>query len=440
MYKRDKAGKGGRKRLACLALLLCLTGCGGNPPKGIIGEAAVSVTLDEEVLAEAEGCFRYLWEQVQTDEASGAYGMVRDRYPGAKNVSSIAATGFALASIPYGIRKNWISEEEGRQRAEKTLETLLSLDHEKGFLYHFVNMLNGEPATGSELSVIDTGILLCGAIVAGEYFGGSVQEKALELYGRVEWEYFLDGSRNMFYMSRSPEGEFTGHWDVYAEQLILYVLSAGAPTYPLDSAPYYAFGRLEGRYGEHAFIHSWFGSIFTYQYSHAFVDFRGLKDKKGTDWFQNSVEASLAARQFCIDQQEQWETYGENAWGLTACDTRDGYNGLQGAPPSGTDNRAHVSGGTIAPAGAIGSMPFTPEESTAALKHYMTFPDLLGQYGLKDAYNLDQEWYDPDYIGIDKGISLLMIANYESGMIWELFMGNENVRRGMENLGFTEMK
>ena len=442
MYKRDKAGKGGRKRLACLtlALLLCLTGCGGNPPKGTAGEAAVPVTLEEEVLAEAEGCFRYLWEQAQTDEASGAYGMVRDRYPGAKNISSIAATGFALASIPYGIRKDWISEEEGRQRAEKTLDTLLSLEQENGFFYQFINMLNGQPATGSEVSIIDTGILLCGAIVAGEYFGGSVQEKALELYGRVDWEYFLDGSRNMFYMSRSPEGEFAGHWDVYAEQLILYVLSAGSPTYPLDSDPYYAFGRLEGKYGEHTFIHSWFGSIFTYQYSHAFVDFRGLEDEKGTDWYQNSVEATLAARQFCIDQQEQWETYGENAWGLTACDTRDGYNGLQGAPPSGTDNRAHESGGTLAPAGAIGSMPFTPEESTAALKYYMTFPDLQGQYGLKDAYNLDQNWFDSDYIGIDKGISLLMIANYESGMIWELFMGNENIRRGMENLGFTEKK
>ena len=141
MYKRDKAGKGGRKRLACLtlALLLCLTGCGGNPPKGTAGEAAVPVTLEEEVLAEAEECFRYLWEQAQTDEASGAYGMVRDRYPGAKNISSIAATGFALASIPYGIRKDWISEEEGRQRAEKTLDTLLSLEQENGFFYHFIN-------------------------------------------------------------------------------------------------------------------------------------------------------------------------------------------------------------------------------------------------------------------------------------------------------------
>ena len=435
-----KTGRSGIRRLLCLIIAgaVLLAGCGAQPAGDGPEEDVNSVVLDEEVLAEAEGCFRFLWEQAQTDEESGAYGLVRDRYPGAKNVSSIAATGFALAAIPYGAEKGWITEEEGRERAEGTMDTLLSLEHKEGFFYHFINMINGQPGTGSEVSVIDTGILLCGAITAGEYFGGEVQKKAAELYERVDWQYYLDGSRNMFYMSCSPEGKFAGHWDVYAEQLMLYVLSAGSPTHPLDSTPYYTFQRLKGKYGDYEFIHSWFGSIFTHQYSHAFVDFRGIVDEQGTDWYENSVTATLAARQFCMDEQEKWETYGENAWGLTACDTRDGYNGLQGAPPSGTDNRAHESSGTIAPAGAIGSMPFTPEDSTAALKHYRSFPELLGEYGLKDAYNLDQGWFDTDYIGIDKGISLLMIANYENGFVWNLFMKNEAVRRGLENLGFTE--
>nr|WP_296437865.1 glucoamylase family protein [uncultured Acetatifactor sp.] len=469
-----------KRRIVCLLLAgtLLLAGCGAEPPGDAAQEQGASavqdgeesknqeasvaqngeisegdgdaiaqdgeptggeapILPDQEVLEEAKGCFLYLWEQVQTDEASGAYGMVRDRYPGAKNVSSIAATGFALAAIPYGIEKGWITKEQGEERADKTMDTLLSLEQKEGFLYHFINMLNGEPGTGSEVSVIDTGILLCGAVTAGEYFGESVQEKAKELYERVDWNYFLDGSRNMFYMSCSPEGEFSGHWDVYAEQLMLYVLAAGSPTHPLDKGPYEAFGRLKGRYGEYEFIHSWFGSIFTYQFSHAFLDFRGLVDEQGTDWYQNSVTATLAARQFCIEEQDTWETYGENAWGLTACDTPEGYNGLLGAPPSGTDNRAHESSGTIAPAGAIGSMPFTPEESTAALKHYRTFPELVGEYGLKDAYNLDRNWFGQDYIGIDKGISLLMIANYEGEFVWKYFMENEAVRSGLERLGFS---
>ena len=439
-----------KKKTLCLTLAFVLfcTGCAAsgsreNPDEtggstGISEEETIPNLLDSEVEAEAEGCFRYFWELVQLEEDSGAYGMVRDRYPGARNVASIASTGFGLAAIPYGVYKGGITEAEGYERAEKTLDTLLALDHAEGFLYHFVNMLNGHPGTGSEISSVDTGILLCGALVAGEYFGNTVKEKAMELYGRVDWEFFLDPSRNLFYMAYSPEDGFSGYWDVYAEQLMLYVLGAGSPTHPVDRSVYYAFQRLKGKYGEYEFIHSWFGSIFTYQYSHAFIDFRGLVDEKGTDWYQNSVTASLAARQFCIDRQDTSETYHENSWGLTACDTPDGYNGLQGAPPSGTDNQAHESSGTIAPSGAIGSMPFMPEESTAALKNYMSYPDFLGEYGLKNAYNLDKGWFDTDYVGIDKGISLLMIANYECDFVWNLFMGNECVRQGLENLGFTE--
>lgn len=433
--------------LLCVVMLFSFVGCeasqedasqeGASQLDEIFVVEREPQQLDEDVLAEAESCFRYFWELAQTDEDSGAYGLIRDRYPGSRNVASIASTGFGLAAIPYGIEKGWITREEGEERAEKTLDTLLSLENHSGFLYHFINMLNGNRGTGSEVSVIDTGLMLCGAIVVGEYFGGAIQEKADMLYDQVDWSFYLDSSRNMFYMGYSPEDGFSGHWDVYAEQLILYVLSAGSDTYPLDKTPYYAFQRLNGQYGGYEFVHSWFGSIFTYQYSHAFVDFQGLVDERGMDWYDNSVKATLAARQFCIDQQENFAAYGPDSWGLTACDTADGYNGLLGAPPSGTDNRSHQSEGTIAPAGAIGSMPFTPEESTQALKHYYSDPQLLGEYGLKDSYNLDRNWYASDYIGIDKGISLLMIANYESGFIWKLFMQNENVQNGMVNLGFT---
>lgn len=423
--------------LLCVVCVIFLAGCGNSPafPRAQREEHS----LEEEVLAEAQGCFRYFWELAQTDEDSGAYGLIRDRYPGSRNVASIASTGFGLAAIPYGVEKGWISSEEGRERADKTLDTLLSQENYSGFLYHFINMLNGNRGTGSEVSVIDTGLLLAGAIVAGEYFGGSVQEKAKELYDRIDWGFYLDPSRNMFYMSYSPEDGFSGHWDVYAEQLILYVLGAGSDTHPIEKSTYYTFQRLEGTYGDYRFIHSWFGSIFTYQFSHAFVDFEGLADERGTDWYENSVAASLAARQYCIDQQENFAGYGPDSWGLTACDTPDGYNGLLGAPPSGTDNRAHQSDGTIAPAGAIGSMPFTPQESISALKHYSQIPQLAGEYGLKDAYNLDRNWYAQDSIGIDKGISLLMIANYENGFIWDLFMQNENVINGLTRLGFTSL-
>ena len=415
----------------CLVLLLPVVACGQEEKKE-------TNQLSETVLQEAEDSFRYLWELAQTDENTGAYGLVRDRYPGSVNMASTAATGFALAGIPYGIEKGWITEEEGRERAEKTLDTLLELENYSGFLYHFIDMKNGKHSSGSEVSVIDTAILLCGAIVAGEYFGDTVAEKAQQFYDAIDWSFYLDPENNMFYMGYSPKDGFSGHWDVYAEQLMLYVLSAGSSTHPLDKTPYYTFKRFSGRYGEHQFVHSWFGSIFTYQFSHAFIDFRGKVDEKGMDWYENSVKATLAARQYCIDNAEIFSTYGENSWGLTACDTPTGYNGLLGSAPSGSNNTAHRSNGTIAAAGAIGSMPFAPEECIAALENYRSYPDFVGKYGLKDAYNLDENWYAEDFLGIDKGISLLMIANYESDFIWDLFMQNENVQNGMNVLGFTE--
>lgn len=395
---------------------------------------------DSEVITEAEASFRYLWEQAQTKEDSRGYGLVRDRYPGNPDLASTAATGFALAAIPYAVEKEWITREEGEQRVLKTLDTILSLENEKGFLYHFINLNSGIHAPGSEISSIDTAILLCGAITAGQYFGGEIQEKTDCFYDGIDWNSFLDPKNNQFYMSYQPDQGYSGHWDVYAEQLMLYVLAAGSDTYPTGKVPYQSFRRLKGSYQDYEFIHSWFGSIFTYQFSHAFIDFQKINDEDGINWYNNSVAASLAARQYCIDHKDEYLTYSENSWGLTACDDIDGYNGLLGAPPSGTDDRAHVSNGTIAPAGAIGSIVFTPEYSIDALINYYSYNELLGEYGLRDSYNLDADWYAGDYIGIDKGISCVMIANYESNYIWQLFMQNENIQNALSVLGFSDSR
>lgn len=434
------------RHILCLALCVCMvlpmTACNtGGEEEGKEHVPYVYTEkneLNDTVLAEAEGCFKYLWELAQTDEESGAYGLVRDRYPSDRNKASTATTGFALAAIPYAIEKGWITQEEGFERADKTMDTLLSLENYSGFLYHFINMLNGNHTKGCEVSVIDTGILLCGAIVAGEYFGGTVQEKVQQFYDAIDWSFYLDEQKQMFYMGYTPENGFSGNWDVYGEQLMLYVLSAGSDTHPLDKTPYYTFQRLVGKYDDYEFVYSWFGSIFTYQFSHAFIDFRGKVDEEGMDWYENSVKATLAQRAYAITNAIGSKTYSENSWGLTACDTIEGYDGLQGTPPSGGGNTAHNSNGHVATAGAIGSMPFAPEYCIAALENYTTYENLMGDYGLKDAYNLDKNWYAKDYVGIDKGISLLMIANYESDMIWDLFMQNENVQKGMDVLGFTE--
>jgi hypothetical protein len=286
---------------------------------------------------------------------------------------------------------------------------------------------------------------MMGVLTAGEYFGGEVETKAKELYDRVNWPWFIDENRNMFHMAYRPEkaleghGGFEGHWDFYAEQLMLYILAAGSDTHPTDETPYYTFTRHYGKYGEgEGFIHSWFGSLFTYQFSHAWIDFRDYTDAEGVNWFDNSVAASQAQVDFAIANDEEYTTLGPDAWGLTASDGPEGYNGLYGAPPSGFDNNSHFIDDTIPPAGAIGSIIFVPEAAERAMLNYYAIEDLKGEYGFLDAYNLTEDWFDSDVIGIDKGITLLMLANYQNNLVHQLLMENEQILSGLERLQITD--
>lgn len=400
-----------------------------------------SVDIDEIIEFEMKGSFDYFWEQANTDMDSPGYGLIRDRYPGSEGIASIAAVGFGLTAYLVGIEKGYITREAGMERVNHTLDTLLALDRVEGFYYHFLDMKTGKRAWNSEVSSIDTAILMMGVLSAGEYFAGEIETKAQQLYEEVNWTWFLDESRNMFYMAYRPEKGFEGHWDFYAEQLMLYVLAAGSDTHPIDSLPYYTFTRHKAKYGTgQPFIHSWFGSIFTHQFSHAWIDFRGRTDKKEVNWFENSVEASLAQVNFAAAMDEKYLTLGPNAWGLTACDGPDGYNGLYGAPPSGFDNKAHLVDDTVPPAGAIGSIVFVPEAAERAMAYYYSLDQLNGKYGFLDAFNLSRDWYANDWIGIDKGITLLMLANYQDNIVYKITMENKSILQGLNLLEIIETR
>ncbi|MCB8928466.1 MAG: hypothetical protein H6652_22930 [Ardenticatenaceae bacterium] len=395
--------------------------------------------VDEVIEYEMRGAFNFFWEQANTDPDSPGYGLIRDRFPGSPGIASIASVGFGLTAYPIGIEKGYITYDEGYERVNGTLDTLLNMDRTEGFYYHFVDMATGERAWQSEVSSIDTAILMMGVVTAGQYFGGEIQEKAQQIYDEVNWPWFLDESRNMFYMAYRPGEGYGGHWDFYAEQLMLYVLAAGSNTHPIDETPYYTFNRHYGKYGDgDGFIHSWFGSIFTYQFSHAWIDFRGYSDTEGVNWFVNSVTASQAQVDFALANDEMYTTLGPDAWGLTASDGPDGYNGLYGAPPSGFDNNSHKIDDTIPPAGAIGSIIFVPDAAKRAMLNYYSIDALQGEYGFLDAYNLSEEWFASDVIGIDKGISLLMLANYQSDMVYQITMSNEQILNGLSRLGLTK--
>ena len=448
------------RRIAAVAILLMfLTGCTApvavtqvivDPTLTSVPVATATLTpapaatdtpasIDEVIEWEMKGSFDFFWERANTDEGSPGYGLIRDRYPGSEGIASTASVGFGLTAYLIGIEKGYITREQGLDRVTRTLDTLLTIEREEGFYYHFVDMLTGKRAWNSEISSIDTAILLMGVLSAGEYFGGEVEVKAQQIYDEVNWPWFIDPDRNMFYMAYRPEKGFEGYWDFYAEQLMLYVLAAGSDTHPTDQMPYYVFTRHSAKYGDgQTFIHSWFGSLFTHQFSHAWIDFRGRSDKKDVNWFDNSVEASLAQVNFATNMDEKYTTLGPNAWGLTACDGPDGYNGLYGAPPSGFDNKQHFIDDTIPPAGAIGSIIFVPEQAQRAMLYYYSFEDLKGPYGFKDAFNLSRDWFASDVIGIDKGISLLMLANYQGDMVYRITMENKNLLQGLERLQIIE--
>ena len=416
-----------------------LMGCenspsGGNNPTN--GE-------NKYMLAEEEASFNFFWETQNVNELSPGCGLIPDRYStnsGGGNLASIASVGYGLASFVVGVKNQYITRQEGYDRCLLTLEHIKSLEKVHGFFYHFYYTKLGTVASGSEVSNIDSAIFFCGALVAGKYFGGDVERLSREIYEQAEWDWFVNKKTNNYYMSYDGEN-FNGAWDVYGEQLMMYFLGAGSPTHPIDKKVYYAFKRYKGSYKGNSFICSWFGSLFTYQFSHAFIDFRGIVDENGTDWYQNSVDATIANYQYCVDNPEHFNTFMKDQWGITASDTPSGYSGLLGAYPSGNGNAKNFKNdGTIACCGAIGSLPFAPDLVMPVFKNYATLldGDLVGDYGYVDAFNFDgyNVWVAKDVIGIDKGITVLMIENYRSEIIWKTFMDIDYIQNALGVLGF----
>ncbi len=395
----------------------------------------------EELLRkELKGNFKFFMTQANSNPKSQGYGLIRDKSELSPEVASIASVGYGLAALVIGAERKWIRYEKAYKKAKGTLDTFLNnLEATNGFFYHFIHMETGKREWNCEVSIIDTGIFICGAILAGEYFGGEIKQKAEQLYKNINWNGYRDEKVNQFYMGYSPEQGFSGHWDMYAEQLMLYVLGVASPTFPVEPTIYEDFKKPVADYGEiKNIVHTYCGTLFTYQYSHAWIDFRNRKDKDGIDWFENSVKATLANRKYCIENSQKFKTFGENSWGLTACLGPKGYSGEFGAKPAFSE--LQENDGTISPSGAAGSIVFTPELSMQALEYYYQhFPKLWGKYGFKDAYNLEGEkpWYAKEYIGIDKGTSMLMIENYLTGLIWKYFMKNQYVKKGLEKLRFS---
>jgi hypothetical protein len=402
-------------------------------PKVFAAEIALGLP-DEELLDKIQRqSFDYF-----AFEKNPENGLVRDRADnfkkGAKSApASIAASGFALAVYAIAVSRNWIDYASAREITVRTLQFFLNqAPEEHGFFYHYLDIATGKRSARSELSPIDTALFLAGALFAAEYYEDSeIRELANKIYERVDWNWMLHGGKTLA-LAWSPESGFNKHrWDHYDESMILYLLAIGSPTHPIPAENWKEISRPVGSYKNLRVIQS--SPLFTHQYSHAWIDFKNKNDGYA-DYFQNSVNATLANRQFVMDLASKRAGYGENSWGLTASDSPAGYQAF-GAPPGWAKEN-----GTLAPTACGNSIVFTPELSIACMRHmYEEQGDKLwGQYGFSNAFNLDRNWFSTDVIAIDQGALILMIENHRTSLVWNAMNQNMALQNAMKAVGFKE--
>jgi hypothetical protein len=388
---------------------------------------------DDQFLEDLEKAnFQFFWEQ-----ANPQTGLVKDRcnvrQADHSTAASIAATGFGLTALCIGEERGYVSLADARERVITTLRFLWEkMPNHRGFFYHFANAGTGERMWDSEISSIDTALLLCGVLSCRRHFRSpQISRLASDIYNRVEWTW-LSEDTTLLPHGWSPENGFLPYrWDLYSELMMLYLLGLGSSRYPLPLETWTAWKRKTFEYEGLRYIGS-FAPLFVHQYSQAWFDFRGKQDDY-IDYFKNSIIATEVHRRFCIELSKRFPDYSEDLWGITASDSQHGYVVWGGPPETGPID------GTVVPSATGGSLPFLPLETLRVLKNmrarYGT--GAWCQYGFVNAFNPLTNWYDTDVIGIDTGITMLMAENLRTGFVWEIFMKNPEARRGLERAGFS---
>lgn len=407
----------------------CGGGGGGSVPPAPAGDGYPGT--DDQLLDEIESAaFLYYWEQ--TDPATG---QIKDRALAAGNdsrtLSSIAATGFGLTMLSIGAERSYLPPAQVAARVQTTLQFILDkLQGNNGFFYHFVDMSTGIRAGTSEVSSIDTAMLLCGVLTCRAYFPNTpIATLATRIYQQVNWAWMLDGGTTLA-MAWTPESGFAaGRWDHYSELMMLYLLAIGSPTYPIPASSWSAWTRPTMTYQGLTYI-SGAAPLFVHQYSHAWFDFRAKSDAYA-NYFQNSVTATEAHRLFCMALSDQFTDYSGDLWGITASDSANGYLVWGGPPAIGPID------GTVVPCAAGGSLPFVYADTIHVLRWIRgRYGEAWQRYGYVDAFNPLTGWYDSDVLGIDLGIAALMAENQRSGFVWQTFMSNPEVAAAMTLAGF----
>jgi len=415
-----------------------LTGAAVLPLVGKTLASGLSLTHSEPELSDSalldeleRAAFEFFWT-----EANPQSGLVLDRANAnggsARRKASIAATGFGLTALCIGAEHGYRPKAEIERRVAQTLAFVAHhAPAEHGFLYHFVEENTGQRFGNSEISPIDMAILLCGALTCREYFQSTeIKRVATALYERVEWPWMLNGS-DTFALCWTPERGFSHlRWDAYCESMMMYLLAMGSPTSPIPAECWHAIRRPKMIYRGHQYVSSP-APLFVHQFSHAWFDFRGRHDDYA-NYFENSILACRAHREFCEELSHKFPCYSGDIWGITASDSSLGYVAWGGPPLLGPID------GSIVPAAAAGSLPFMFSESIGVLRKLrgQYGKQIWRKYGFVDAFNPLTGWSSKDVLGIDVGIGMLMAENSRSQFVWNTFMRNPETGLAMQRAGF----
>lgn len=425
-------------------------------------EAATRPMTDGELLDMVqEAQFRYYW-----DGAEPASGLARENIPGRGGMIAAGASGFGIMATIVGIDRGFVTRAEGVERFLKITSFLERADRFHGAYAHFMDGPTGKVETffggkdnGADL--VETSFLLQGLLAARQYFDGDNQEEALirsridRLWKEVEWSWFKQRDDSPYlYWHWSPDQ----HWVInhpligWNETMITYMLAIMSPTHGVAPGMYYS-GWASQEKMAHDYRAGWGmtedgsaykngntyygikldvgvsngGPLFFTHYSFLGLDPHKVTDRY-TNYFVNNRNIALINHRYCMQNQGGYAGYGYDCWGLTASDDAWTYHAREPQP--------YHDNGTMAPTGALASFPYTPSESMAALKnYYRNYGSFLwGEYGFRDAFNLSTNWVSPLYMGLNQGPVVVMIENYRTGLIWDLFMSHPDVKRGLEAL------
>jgi len=437
-----------------------------------------SPVVDPFLIELQERTFRYFW-----DTANARNGLIPDRYP-SPSASSVAAVGFGLTTYPIAVERHYVTRKQARQRVLATLRFLRNapqgpqptgMSGYKGFYYHFLDMKSGERAGDSEISTVDTALLIAGALFVQSYFDRPHPEEAEirrlvdEIYRRVDWRWAQPNAPAISHGWSPEEGFIEYDWRGYNEAMLVYLLALGSPTHPVDPDAWTEWTSTYDTSWRTSFGQQFltFSPLFGHQYTHVWMDFREIQDaymrRRGLDYFENSRRAIYAQRAYAMTNPLRCKDYGADVWGITASDGPGSIGELENATGKRRYRGYYARGVgdvethddcTLAPTAAAASIPFAPELAIPAVlaMHTQFGKYIYSDFGFLDAFNPSFDfdvpvrtgrcipgfgWVAGDYIGIDQGAIFAMIENYRSGMVWNVMRKNPYLRRGLDRAGFT---